>query len=134
MVAQTQTIVLRTDADAQALWDLLKAQWRPAATNGKPLSVSVATYRVKRTDSQNKRLHALVSEISEQAVLGGKRYDTEAWKEYFRQAFIGVEELPGGSVRGISTTSLDIGEFAEFMNKIEAYAVQELGIDISSAT
>lgn len=130
-MSQSQTFVLRADQDAQALWDFLRGRWRDLATSGKPLSVSVASYRVKRTDSQNKRLHALLSEISERAVLEGKRYDAEAWKEYFRQQFIGVEELPGGSVRGISTTTLDIGEFAEFMTKIEVYAAQELGIEIA---
>ena len=129
-MSQTQIFVLREDDDAQGLWDFLKGRWRELAAKGKPLSVSVASYRVRRTNSQNSRYHAIVAEISERAVVAGKRYDVEAWKEFFKQKFIGTEELPGGSVRGISTTTLDIGEFADFMNKIEAYAAQELGIDI----
>jgi hypothetical protein len=43
---------------------------------------------------------------------------------------IGSEELPHGGTAGISTTSLSVAEFAEYVGKVEAYAASELGIEL----
>ena len=42
----------------------------------------------------------------------------------------GLEEVPDGRSVGISTTTLSVAEFAEYMTKVEAYAVDEFGIEI----
>ena len=54
----------------------------------------------------------------------------EAWHEHFKRSLIGCDELPNGGTAGISTTTLSVGEFSEFLNKVHVYAIDELGIEI----
>jgi hypothetical protein len=128
-MSAAKTFVLRGEPNAQALWSFLKHNWRALADAGKPLSVSVAEHRAKRSGEQNRRLWALLNEIAEQAMLDGKHYSAEAWHEHFKRTLIGVEELPGGGSVGISTTTLNVEEFGAYMTRIEAYAAQNFGIE-----
>lgn len=129
MAAMSRTFVLRGDTNAQALWNFLKHNWRALADAGKPLAITVAEHRAKRSGEQNKRLWALLNEIAEQAMLDGKHYSAEAWHEHFKRTLIGVDELPGGGSVGISTTTLNVEEFGAYMTRIEAYAAQNFGIE-----
>jgi hypothetical protein len=130
-----RTIVLRNDTLAEALWTLLRNNWRAMAAAGKPLAVTVCEHKTKRTLAQNSRLHPILEEIAEQAWIGGKRFDMEVWKEHYRRKFIGTEEIdmPDGTrlERGISTTTLDVAEFSSFMDRIQADATSELGVTFS---
>jgi hypothetical protein len=130
-----RTFILRNDGFAQALYAFLKQNWKAMADTGKPLAVSVSEYKSKRSIEQNARLHALLSEIAEQAWVRGRQYDAEIWKEYFRSKFIGTEEIemPDGKrfERGISTTTLDVAAFSDFMERIQEHATRELGVVFS---
>jgi len=42
--------------------------------------------------------------------------------------FIGVIELPDGSVIGESSTGLNTAEFCDFCDRVEAHAATELGV------
>lgn len=130
----SRDFVLRDGNIVQALWAFLKANAKAMASQGRPLMVSIREFKARRTLEQNKRLHAILSDIAEQAWVDGRQYSADVWKEYFRQRFLGTEEiaLPGGKLieRGVSTTTLDIHEFNEFMAKVEAHAVSELGVEL----
>lgn len=80
----------------------------------------------KRSAEQNKRMWALLNEISEGLPVQGVTHSPEAWHLYFRQKFIGSEDLtlPNGKtiVQPISTTTLDVSAFSEYMTQIEAFA------------
>lgn len=105
------------------------------ALAGTPLSVTITEHKAKRTIEQNARLHAILADIAAHAWVDGRQYDVETWKEYFRQKFIGTEEiiLPGGKriERGISTTTLSVGDFSAFMDQVEEYAVAQLGVEFA---
>ena len=105
------------------------------AQQGKPLAVTVAEAKSKRSSEQNSRLHALLSEVAAHAWIEGRQFDMETWKEYFRQKFIGTEEimLPDGRriERGISTTTLDVGAFSQFMDQITEYAQDHLAVEFA---
>jgi hypothetical protein len=77
---------------------------------------------------------ALLRSISEQAWVDGRQFDSETWHEHFRRTLIGTEEihLPDGTriERGISTTTLSVSEFTSFMDRIEQYAAEQLGVVI----
>ena len=96
--------------------------------NGKTL-VLTCGYR-KRTSKQNKRYwgRGILAQIAEQATVGGKLFAAETWHEQFKRQFIGVIELPDGSVVGQSSTGLDTAEFCKFSDQVEAYAATELGV------
>lgn len=131
-----KTFVLRNDNFAQALWAFLRLNWKAMADAGKPLAVTVSEHKSKRSVEQNARLHALLTEIAEQAWVRGRRYDMETWKEFFRSEFIGTEEidLPNGvrQTRGISTTTLDVAAFSDFMTRIEEHATSQLGVQFKA--
>lgn len=130
-----RTFILRNDNFAHALWAFLRANWKAMADQGRPLAVTIAEHKVKRNAEQNKKLHAMLNEIAAQAWVQGRQYDAETWKEFYRRRLIGSEEidLPDGSrmERGISTTTLSVGECAEFIAQMEEDAVTRLGVVFS---
>ena len=86
--------------------------------------------RMTRTKAQNRRYwgRGVLSQIAEQAVINGKQYSAEVWHEQFKRQFIGVEELPDGSVIGKSSAKLTTAQFGEFCEQVEAYAATSLGV------
>nr|WP_255578178.1 recombination protein NinB [Comamonas sp. CMM03] len=86
--------------------------------------------RRKRTRAQNRRYwgNGVLAQIAQQAVVNGRQFDAETWHELLKRKFIGVVELPDGSVVGASSKSLSTAEFAEFCTQVEAYAASELGV------
>ena len=91
--------------------------------------------RQRRSSEQNRRYWALMHEISEGIKPEGKQYSTEVWHEYFKQRYIGADEieLPNGKtlVRPHSSAELDMSKgtdeqpsFNEYMERVEAWAAQ----------
>lgn len=129
MSGPSLTLELRNRAQAWALitnqlYPFLK-QW---LLDGRQL---VLTCKLRtRTTKQNKRYwsRGVLAQIAEQATVGGRLFSAEAWHELFKRKFIGVIELPDGTVQGKSSTSLTTAEFCDFCTAVEAYAVTELGV------
>lgn len=86
--------------------------------------------RMKRTGQQNRRYwgRGVLAQIAEQATVNGRQFSAESWHELFKRRFIGVIELPDGSVRGMSSTALTTSQFCDFSDAVEAYAASELGV------
>ena len=126
-----RAFVLRSEQNAQALYAFLKSNWRALADQGKPLAVTVSEHKVKRSGEQNKRYWAILGEISANAWVDGKQFSAEAWAEFYKGKFIGHEETPDGRTIGISTTTLAVHEFGDYMTKIEQHAASELGVEFS---
>lgn len=122
--------VLRNEINAKALYAFLKQNWRAMANKGHPLAVTVSEYKSKRSVEQNKRYWLILNQIAESAWVNGRQFSADAWHEHYKRLFIGVEELPSGKEAGISTTTLDIEEFGNYMTRIEANAAQELGVEL----
>jgi hypothetical protein len=96
-----------------------------------PVLISVAPYSGQRTLAQNKLLHAMLRDLADNLTVNGRRFSQEAWKELFRQRFIGTEEieLPTGEriERGISTTTLNMAQMAEALTQFQAWLASEHG-------
>jgi len=127
--------VLRRPEHLEALDVFVRSNALAMAAAGTPLEVVVREHKSKRSVEQNARLHALLTEIADQVWIRGRKYDVETWKEHFRQKLIGTEEIemPDGKrlERGISTTTLDVAAFSDFMDQITAHATSELGVILS---
>lgn len=84
----------------------------------------------KRSKPQNRRYwgRGVLAQIAEQATVNGKLYSAETWHEFAKRKFLGVIELPDGSVMSKSTTGLTTAEFSEYCTQLEAYAATELGV------
>ena len=129
MSGPSLTLELRNRAQAWALitnqlYPFLK-QW---LSDGRQL---VLTCKLRtRTTKQNKRYwsRGVLAQIAEQAVVNGKQYDAEVWHELMKKKFIGLVELPDGSVIGQSSRDLSTTQFSEFCEQVEAYAATSLGV------
>lgn len=123
-----RTFILHGPDQARALQAFLKANAAALAEQGKPLAVTVAEHKAKRSTDQNNRHWAVLRHIAANGWVGGKQFSPEAWHAYFCGRFIGQEEAPGGGWTPISSTTLSVAEFAEFMTRIEQFAAEELGL------
>jgi hypothetical protein len=83
-----------------------------------------------RSKGQNSRYwgDGVLAQVAQQACANGRMYSAEVWHEYFKRMFIGVYELPDGSLAGKSSTELTTRQFATFCTQVEAYAISELGV------
>lgn len=120
--------VLHSESQAKALYAFLRNNWPAMAAQGKPLAVAVAEHKDKRHSQQNRLYWALLKQVSEQAMVDGRRYSDEVWHEQFKRLLLGLVDLPGGQKAGESTTKLNVSEFSEYVNKVTAYAATELGV------
>lgn len=128
-----RTFVLRTESNAAALHSFLKANARAMAEAGKPLEVSVSEAGAKRSVQQNRRNWGLITYIAEHAWVEGRQYSKETWHEFFARKFGVMKELvlPDGEImlQRESTAEMDVETFNHYLLRIEAYAVDELGIE-----
>ena len=124
-----RVFVLRDATHVRSLHAFLKSNAQAMAKEGRPLAVHVTEHKAKRNVQQNRLYWALLREISEQAWIDGRRFSSEAWHAYFAGQYIGMEDMPGGGQTPISTTSLSVHEFADYVTRIQAYAATELGIE-----
>lgn len=116
----------------QQAWAAIKAQVFPflaeVLQGGHRWVLSIK--RMKRTSRQNRRYwgNGVLAQVAQQAVVNGKQFSAETWHELFKRKFIGMDELPDGSVVGKSSTKLTTAEFSDFCTQVEAYAAQHLGV------
>ena len=128
-MSETLTVELHNRTQA---WSVIQQQVFPflkAVLQGGGRWVLTISRR-KRTPPQNKRYwgRGVLAQVAEQATVNGKLYGAETWHELFKRKFIGVIELPDGSVVGKSSTGLSTTEFSDFCAQVEAYAASELGV------
>ena len=89
---------------------------------------------VKRSDAQNRLLHACLSEISKQVEWAGAKRDVDTWKRLLTAAWLrargeGVEVLPAIDGHGIDvvfrhTSKLTKAECAELSEFVMAWAAE----------
>jgi hypothetical protein len=104
------------------------AAWKVAGElikAGEPIEVIVRLRKSKRSVEQNKRYWALLREVSATVWIGGRQFSDEVWHEQFKRWFIGMIEMPDGTMVGISTTTLNVGEFGEYMTRIEVWCAEQ---------
>lgn len=104
-MAETLTVELHSRTQA---WAVIQQQVFPflkAVLQGGGRWVLTISRR-KRTPPQNRRYwgRGVLAQIAEQAAVNGKLYGAETWHELFKRKFIGVVELPDGSVVHKSTS------------------------------
>lgn len=124
---------MRTPAMWTALVAFVRANWQACTDKGTPMRIIVTSEERSRNAEQNRRLWGyLYKNIAEQAWIDGRQYNKDVWHEYFARKYGVLEDLilPTGEVvsRRKSTSDMKVGEFAEFMNQIEAEAGTELGV------
>ena len=96
---------------------------------GIDVEVIVRERKSKRSAEQNRRYWALLREVAATVWVDGRQFSDEVWHEQCRRTFIGMEEIamPDGTitVRGISTTTLDVAAFGQYMERIEQWCAEQ---------
>lgn len=104
-----------------------RARWR----------VTIEPDTNKRTYSQLKRMWSVLRYIAANAWVPDtdtgvtKQFPAEAWHDFFCGKFIGWEEIPGGQRVPIGTSSQNTKENNEFVDRVIAYATDELNVDFA---
>ena len=92
-----------------------------------PWVLSFQKLEEKRRDVQNRRYWAIMHEIAEQLKINDQQMTAEVWHEWAKRRFIGVREivLPDGEIviLGMTSTELSVAEFSDYMQMVEAWAV-----------
>jgi hypothetical protein len=119
-----------------ALKEIIKANAKSFADKGSPLRIIVTSEEKKRNAEQNRMYWGgILRQISDQAWVSGQQYTTDTWHEYFARKHGVCEDvtLPGGEVvvRRKSTTQMSVGEFSEYMTRVQADAASSMGVDFA---
>lgn len=99
----------------------------------KPVIITIEEYVKNRSNDQNRLMHHWLNKIAEHYSLStGESYSPKAWKELLKEKFLGFDmiDLPDGSVKAITkhTADCSTSELNDFLEKIDHYAVDELGL------
>lgn len=82
--------------------------------------------RARRSNPANARYWALLHEISEKVRPGGNIYSADQWHFYFKSRYLGCDDVPLPNLKTLtvpkSSAALDVAEFGEYLDKIEAWA------------
>ena len=101
----------------------------PWVRDGKAIIYRVTVEELKPTRSveANARLWALYTAISKAApdYMGGEHHSPEVWHTYLAGRFLGMEPGPFGTGVRKSTARLKVGEFSDYMQEVEAFAVDQ---------
>jgi len=91
-----------------------------------------------RTNAQNAFYWALLQSISEQVMPGGKIHSRDTWHIYFKTLFLPgrMIELPNGELieQEPSTTGLNKEQFAEYVERVTAWAMDHSVTHVASHT
>ena len=82
----------------------------------------------RRSSAANARLWSLLNLLSRRLRVNGTSYGAETWHHYFKQEFLGNEEirLPNGKLETVtrSSAALPADLFSEYLAKVEAWAAE----------
>ena len=90
------------------------------------IELSVKPYKPTRSQLQNRRYWLILQKIKE--VTG---HETDELHEIFKQKFLGMQtaEIAGREVtHQRSSARLKTSEFAEYMERVESWAIETLGV------
>ena len=106
---------------------------------GHAVEAEVRTAEDKKTDKQRRYLHGYVLlTIAREARVNGQKFDLMTWKEWYRSTFLGwkvvtfKDPFTGKKVRRrqrVSTEDLGVKGYSEYIERVTAHAVSELGVE-----
>lgn len=133
MAALYKEFTLKSPGIWPFIVSFVKANAKACAEKGAPLRIIVTAEERRRTKEQNAFYFGpVLRDISSQAWVDGQQFKTDTWHEYFADMFAPKIEiaLPDGRLftRRKSTSEFSVGEFSEYVTKVQAYAANEFGV------
>ncbi len=100
---------------------------KPSILSGRRLTLEIRPE--KRSDAQNRRLWAMLSDISAQVDWHGHRLTAEEWKDVFSAALKRTKVVPGLDgglvICGQSTSKMTKAEMAELQTMMESFGADK---------
>lgn len=140
MVEALDRVVRTREAAHQAAlqaYELAKG----AVERGRPARILAQEHEDDRSVQQNRFYWGpCLSEISQQARIEGQQWAPEAWHELFKRLFLGYEikkTQVAGRKRPVvirrlkSTTGLKVRPMGKYLDELQAFAANELGVRFS---
>ena len=82
-----------------------------------------------RSTEQNRRLWAMLGDVSDQVVWHGRKLTSEEWKHVFSASLKRQDVVPGLDggfvVLGLSTSKMTVSEMSDLQTLIEAFGAQQ---------
>jgi len=107
---------------------MMNTIWQSITKGLKSGAVVVTLSREKRTPAQNRRMWAVLKDVSEQVEWHGRRLSDEDWKHIFSSAVEQQEAVPGISggfvVLGVSTRGKPKAWFSDLFEIINALGAE----------
>jgi hypothetical protein len=134
-------VVVATREGAHRVVTLAYERAQNLIADGKRVRIVTEEAEDTRSLQQNAFYWAVVlKEIAEQASIDGQRWSAEAWHEYGKRTFLGYEfkrtVIAGRKRKAVSkqlrsTTKLSVKRMSEYLEKLMAFAVTDLGVRFS---
>jgi hypothetical protein len=121
--------IIRDDKILARAIAMIRGNWVAMAGRNEAMVVHLTADSATRSQEQNRRYWALLSDIAASAWVDGRQFDKDVWHEEFRQRFLPRIDGPSGSYP-VSTTSLTVKAFAHYMEDVSIFASQELGLEV----
>ena len=119
-----QTIIIRSATQLAAFW--AKAQrWELVH----PVQLVISHYKPTRSNEQNRKMWAMLSDIARQIVWHGRKLTAENWKDILTASLYGQDVVPGldGNfvVLGRSTRKMSTVKMSELIEFMYAFGAQD---------
>lgn len=105
------------------IWQMLKA----LLTSGQRMQVVVR--KEKRSNAQNSKMWAMLTEVSQQVEWHGQRLEPEEWKDFFTAALKRQKVIPGMDggfvVLGSSTRLMEKAEMSDLIELMYAFGADK---------
>ena len=124
--------ILRDQSIVDRLTAFLAEKWAKTAAKA-PLVVEIHAMTSSRTGQQNRWYWSCLADLAEDGWYHGQQFSKDAWHEFMRGLFLYRVELPDGSTAPVSTTRLTVPEFMEYLERINLWASENLGIPFFKA-
>lgn len=134
-----QPIILNSPEQARAVLKEIVLPWiGEQLTAGRACSMDVRLLEDLKTDKQRAYLHGcILANIALQARPNGEKFPLKVWKEWYRNEFLGFRTVthtnpftkkPSRRRQRLSTEDLGIRKYADYIERVIAHAVTELGV------
>lgn len=125
-MSERRTFTLYKPVQAHKAFAVAWERAKALTTAGHRLTLTLAP--ATRTSPQNRRLWALLRDVSQQVVWHGQKLSDEEWKHIFTASLKRQKVVPGIDgefvVLGQSTSRMSKAEMAELQDLIEAFGAQ----------
>jgi hypothetical protein len=100
---------------------------KPMLTAGHKMTLEAR--KQTRSTEQNRRLWAMLGDVSDQVVWHGRKLTSEEWKHVFSASLKRQDVVPGLDggfvVLGLSTSKMTVSEMSDLQTLIEAFGAQQ---------